>query len=169
MSVLPEKHEYLESLQERIEEIELLIGRKLEDPRTTESLSDQIIKIKDVVTKALNSLSADIKKGMDEGIGTSLSTFIAASFKKLLNKGDSLPTVVMTAPQKAVLIEKSEKIIEDFAEDVTRVKELESYLTFDPICGMKNERKLDRFARKIRAIEQLRAHEFEAGRPSESA
>ena len=61
---------------------------------------------------------------------------IAGKYKKLLSKGDALLSVVLSAPQKAVLVQEASDIIEDFAERVQEVKQLETYLTFDPICDL---------------------------------
>eukprot|EP01022_Parablepharisma_sp_SALTPOND_P027412 TRINITY_DN66547_c0_g1_i1.p1 TRINITY_DN66547_c0_g1~~TRINITY_DN66547_c0_g1_i1.p1 ORF type:complete len:201 (-),score=17.99 TRINITY_DN66547_c0_g1_i1:46-648(-) len=64
------------------------------------------------------------------------SIILAVSYKKLLAKGDAMLSVITSAPQKAVLVQESADIIEDFVDQVQEVKQLENYLTFDPICGI---------------------------------
>ena len=61
---------------------------------------------------------------------------LAVTYKKLLSKGDSLLSAIMTVPQKAVTVFESTDIIESFINQVEEVKEHETYLTFDPIYGI---------------------------------
>ena len=63
----PTKKEYTEALEERIVDLEELIGHKINEPYTTENIASQILKLKDIVTKALGSLSTVIRSSIDEG------------------------------------------------------------------------------------------------------
>ena len=68
MATQGRKQEYREQLEERINDIEGLIGYKLDEPHTAESISDQVFKLKETVMKSLNSLSKEIREKVEEGI-----------------------------------------------------------------------------------------------------
>ncbi len=54
-------------LEERLGEIEALVGIQLDEPHTGDTVVDQLTKLKETVTKALAGLSEDIRKNIDEG------------------------------------------------------------------------------------------------------
>lgn len=137
MSSAIQKQEYFENLDERVFEIENLLGINLEGPVSKETLSDQILKLRNIVENALKSLSSDIKKSLKEGIFyINIIAKKAELYKKLLQKGDAMLQVILTAGQKTVLIKESSEIIQEFVEQVNEVKKLENHLTFDPILGL---------------------------------
>ena len=67
MSTPNTKQPLIELLNERVGELETLIGCKIKEPFTTESISQQILQLKDLALKAASQLSQEIKKLLEEG------------------------------------------------------------------------------------------------------
>ena len=62
-----DKQKYLEQLSERIADLESLIGERIDEPYTDESISKQVLKCKDKVTECLESLRYEAKALLQEG------------------------------------------------------------------------------------------------------
>lgn len=56
-----------QQLSDRITQLEALIGCKINEPYTTQSISQQILNIKDLAINAASQLSQEIKKSLEEG------------------------------------------------------------------------------------------------------
>ncbi len=46
---------------------------------------------------------------------------------------------IMSAPQKAVMVQECADMVQDYVRQVQDVRDLETYVTFDPIYGMQLE------------------------------
>ena len=61
------KQDYIESLYNRIAEMEILIGQNIDEPYTADNISHQLLNIRGAVKTALKNLSYEIRELIDTG------------------------------------------------------------------------------------------------------